>query len=81
MGRGAACELLEAPILSYTGGLASVAEPSLLYLGKLNGEVTVGTRAEPDDGACSVDADADSDSECDAEAEAEAEAGGSWCDS
>lgn len=87
MGRGAAFELLldAPPMLSYTGGLASAAEPSLLYLGKLKGEVMVGTRAEPAAGACSVDADADTDSECDAEAEAgaevEAEADGSKCDS
>lgn len=79
MGRGAAFELLDAPMLSYTGGLASAAEPSLLYLGKLNGEVMVGTRAEPDAGACSVDADAeaDNDRECDAEAGAEAD-GSRW---
>lgn len=82
MGRGAAPELLEAPMLSYTGGLASAGKPSLpslLYFGKLNGEVTVGTRAEPDAGACSVDADADADSE--SECDAEAEADGSRCDS
>lgn len=83
MGLGAAFELLEAPMLSYTGGLASAAESSLLYLGKLNGEVMVGTRPEPAVGTCSVDADADTDSECDTGAEAgvEAEADGSECDS